>query len=296
MSRHSFYGDTYSLNIGRCCAVPSQHVMLSSYFVDFKTILAGQMEAALSLMAATAAIVFLLIFARQGSAQHPPYFLLAASIFGVVSSFIIVASRHGLLSWSKAGPVSDIFTYLFFVCGIQQLLNFARNYCTSRFSTESRFISTLYLVINIFTVATLIAAICSYSIQLFFSVNQLYSMEKILKWGFNVLQWCPTTMMIISKVSYRHLAPKEDIQKPNINRSLIFGLFIVMLAVCEMHGMLLLFYPPTDWTDMAGVVAVGFVIGTMYYQAAVPKHIPGCEPIYKHLASEKLPLTNRDNL
>jgi hypothetical protein len=269
--------------------------MLSSYFVDFKTILAGQMEAALSLMAATAAIVFLLIFSRQGSAQHPPYFLLAASIFGVISSFIIVASRHGLLSWSKAGPVSAIFTYLFFVCGIQQLLNFARNYYTSRFSTEGRFISTLYLFIKIFTVATLMAAICSYSIQLYFSANQLYSMEHILKWGFNVLQWCPTMMMIISKVSYRHLAPKEDIQKPNTNRSLVFGLFIVMLAVCEMHGMLLLSYPPTDWKDMAGIVAVGFVIGIVYYQVAIPKRTSSYESIYDSLASEKPPLKNSED-
>lgn len=269
--------------------------MLSNYFVDFETILAGQMEVALSLMAATVAFVFLLIFARQGSVNHPPYFLLAASIFGVVSSFIIVASRHGLISWSKAGPASTIFTYLFFVSGIQQLLNFARNYYTSRYSTESRFISTLYLVIKIFTVATLIAAICLYSIQLYFSANQLYSMEKIFNWGFNVLQWCPTVMMIVSKISYRQLAPNQDIQKSNTNWPLIIGLSIIMLAVCEMHGVLLLSYPPTDWKGIAGIVAVGFVIGTVYYQAAVPKHTPGCEPIYKRLALEKLPLTNRDN-
>ncbi|KAI9282853.1 hypothetical protein BC943DRAFT_328432 [Umbelopsis sp. AD052] len=244
-----------------------------------------------------AAIVFLMNFDQQGSVHRPIRFLLATYIFGVIAAFIIVASQYEFYSWSKAAVISTIFIYLFILSGFGLLLGIdGKNFHTPQSGPEIRFISPLYYLIRIITMATLIAAMCSYPVILKHGATKIYFIEKKIFWIAIVSQWCVTILKMVMKYSYRGMMAKEKIKETTSNRVRIYGLFIAMVIVCEIHGAILLSYPPTNWTNMAGVVAVGFLIGIVYYKSAVTKHTLHCETIDEYLTSKKLSLANGDEV
>lgn len=137
---------------------------------------------------------------------------------------------------------------------------------------------------------------CSYLVILKHGATKIYFIEKKFFWIAIVSQWCVTILKIVMKYSYRGMMAKEKIKKTTSNRARIYGLFIAIIIVCEIHGAILLPYPPTNWTNMAGVVAVGFLIGIVYYMSAVTKHTLHCEPIDEYLTSKKLSLANGDEV
>jgi hypothetical protein len=270
--------------------------MFSTFSVSFKTVYAVQMVAALTFVATHIMILFLHIIACHGSAKRPTYLLFIAFIFITVSIFIMVATHHDLLSSSEVKSAVAVSTYLHNAFFAQWTISILRRNDKVRYGTEPRSMTCLSSGTVILSVTILVAAIGSYFAQQYMGMCLQYPVEKILFWGTSVISLCPITMMIVAQYSYRGLTPKEEInKKPFSERLWSLGILIVMIIACEIHGVVLLFYPPTNWKDMFSILGVGFVIGAVYYQVNAP-YVPHLqEPIYEHLTSEKLPLTVGDN-
>jgi hypothetical protein len=266
--------------------------MFSSFSNYFIAVVTVQSRAALSLFAAWVAVFALHIIARHGSARPSVYLELIKSIVGVIALLIFVATEHDLLSSSEAERT--VFIYILGASQMQLVIRRLRRLDISQFGMESRLVNSMYGAISVFMVTITVAAMCSYFAQQYSGMIQQYPAEKILQWGINVLLLAPIVMIIASKRAYRGLTPKKEVKKPNSNRIRSILLFLAMLIVCEIHGVLLLSYPPENWKDMFGIIAVGLVIGTVYNQVAVPKLDFLNEPSFEHPVSENTRLIDRN--
>jgi hypothetical protein len=270
--------------------------MFSTFPINFTTVLDIQIVAFLSFAAAQIAVFSLNIFACHGSAKRPTYLSFIACIFLGAPVFIAVASRHCLISVPETKPAVALSTYLYLAVSAHSTTSIMRRDNRSRYGTEPRSITCISSGTVILSVTILVAAIGSYFAQQYMGMRLQYPMEEILSWGYGVTMMGPTAMDIVAQYSYRGLTPTEQInKKPISDRSWSLKFAIAMVIACEIHGVVLKSYPPTNWKDMFGILGVGFVIGAVYYQKVATDVALLQEPIYEHLTSEKLPLTVGDD-
>ncbi|KAH8556701.1 hypothetical protein BGW37DRAFT_473766, partial [Umbelopsis sp. PMI_123] len=239
--------------------------MFSPFSVDFKTFFAVQFTAEFYVLTAHAVIISLHLFFHHDSAHFRNYLLLATLIFSVMSLIMIVASQHGIISLSEEDTSGSFFTYLGIVFGVQQPIVFYRQSIVANFGTETRLIATVYSLSTLFSVVVLIVGVSSYFAQMYSRIDQLYSMGKIFHWGTTILQILPLMVQIARMLSYRGLIPTNETTKAFHNRLYLMGLYFLMILACEIHAVVLSFYPPKNWKDMTGMLCGSFVIGAVYY-------------------------------
>ncbi|KAG2172150.1 hypothetical protein INT44_006619 [Umbelopsis vinacea] len=270
--------------------------MVLTFTVSFGSIYAVQTVATLSLLAAQTIAMSLHIFGRHGSVKLPFYLLYTGNIFGTVAAFMMVANGHNLLSSQEAGSANSFFTYLYFVSYVQWTIGILRSSYESRFGVENRSLIVTASGSIILSVIILVAAMSSYFAQQYMGMYLQFSMGKILTWGHTVIGLCPLMIMAVAKYSYRNLTPQnKEIVKPFSERSRSLGFFFSMLVANEIHGIVLLSYPPANWKDMFSILGVAFVIGTVIYLMA-GRDIPFLqEPTYEKLVSEKKSLEGGNN-
>ncbi|KAH8556700.1 hypothetical protein BGW37DRAFT_473765 [Umbelopsis sp. PMI_123] len=149
---------------------------------------------------------------------------------------------------------------------------------------------------GLFSVVSLMMGISSHFAQKYRGMDQLYSMEKIFQWDFNILLCWPSMVSIARSFSYRGMTPKRQTTKSLPNRLRMFGLFFLMILACEIHAIVLSFYPPKNWKDMISILCGSFVIAAAYYKLYHAKVATLPESTYNDLAIEKTLLTDDNHV
>lgn len=278
------------------CGFSITFLMFSIFPIDFATILAAQIEATFSLLTAHIAIRSLHILTSRGSVWSIIYSCKFELLYrDIYVAFILYLSMPTLLRpgcYLVTYPASTLLAYFFFVSSTQYLTDLAQDDCKVRFGTESRLITRIRSAKTYLSWIILGVAICSYIFQRYSGVNQQYSADMILLWGIAGISWYHPIMIIAAKYSYRGMEPIDLSEQPISNRVASISKCLTMFIACEIHGILLLLYPPASLLDMHGFLEVGFVIGAAYFKVAPPDSPIFREPTRKHPTSEKLPLTS----
>jgi hypothetical protein len=268
--------------------------MFSTFPINFTPVLAVQLIATLSFVAAQIAIRSLHILNGRGSARLVLCDLLGRDIYVAIILDIAVPMLLKCACCTVTYPPGALLAYIYFLGNAQYLTNLGQNFHKARFGTETRLITSIRSAKTYFSWIILVAAIGSYISQRYSGMNQQYPADKILLWGIAVITWYHPMMMVAAKYSYRNLAPIEDSEQPLSERVLPIGKLLTMFIACEIHGMVLQLYLPASLQDMNGVLGVGLVIGAVYYKVAPPDSPILEAPTHKRPTSEKLPLTSAD--
>ncbi|KAI9282851.1 hypothetical protein BC943DRAFT_328422 [Umbelopsis sp. AD052] len=253
------------------------------------------MKATLSFVVAQITILSLPIFARHDLGRSPIRLLRNTYIMVAAGLFALVAPRPCVCCAFDVEAGVTFFAYIFFACNTQYATQHMRTYNKARFGSESRVISRIGSVVIYVTMAIFVVALCTYITQRYSGIDQQYALEKILPWGIFINSWYHPIVMVVTKYCNGNKKPMIDTEKPYSDRILSISNLIAVFIACEVHGVVLQYYPPTNWKDMIAIPVVGFAIGAVYYQVASPDILLLHEPIHEHHTIEKLPLTNAED-
>jgi hypothetical protein len=132
----------------------------------------------------------------------------------------------------------------------------------------------------------------SHFAQKYGGMDQLYSIDKILQLGPFKVGWWPTMLMLARMFSYRGMTAKKETTKSLPNRLHLMGLYLLMILACEIHAIVLSFYPPKNWKDMISILCGSFVVAAVCYKLSPVGAVFLPESSYDHLVIEKTPLTD----